>query len=119
MKYTQQFYFTPKGKDLQKDGVVPDIMLPYVKVEKIQTTKEDLISEASLNNSLDFEEVTGDKHKGKKGAADKLKDKKAKQEDDNKYRPFFGGPDDFQLVRAAGILKGMILSQRKSDKSTS
>jgi len=90
VKITTARYFTPNGRSIQAEGIVPDIKIEPLKVAK--TAKAlDRIKEADLSGHLS-------NGNGKK-KADKKSDKKEKEV------PL--SEKDFQLYEALNLLKGM------------
>lgn len=112
VKLTTARYFTPSGRSIQAEGIVPDIEIKPLKVEETKDTGEDFdpLSEADLS-----------KHLSNPNEADKGKtEEKAKQEETAKESispdaskiadaktPL--AEDDYQLFEALNILKGMDL----------
>jgi carboxyl-terminal processing protease len=88
LKLTTALYFTPNGRSIQAQGIVPDI-----EVARAKLTREDggeLIKEADLAGHLG----------NGNGGADKPSGKKAKGDP----RP---QDDDYQLSQALNLLKGL------------
>lgn len=92
IKLTTARYYTPKGRSIQAQGIVPDIEVPLAKVTPIDLPQRP--SEADLDGHLE------NPQEGGKVAAEK---NKAKQRD-------FG--DDNQLVEALRLIKGLTILQQ-------
>ena len=90
VKITTARYFTPNGRSIQAEGIVPDIKIEPLKVAKTNKPLE-RIKEADLSGHLS--NGNGKKKNGKKS------DKKEKDE------PL--SSKDFQLYEALNLLKGM------------
>ncbi|WP_252273500.1 S41 family peptidase [Pseudomonas subflava] len=92
LKLTTALYFTPNGRSIQAQGIVPDI-----EVARAKLTREDggeLIKEADLAGHLG----------NGNGGADKPSGKKAKGDP----RP---QDDDYQLSQALNLLKGLSVTR--------
>lgn len=92
VKLTTARYFTPNGRSIQAEGIVPDIMTERLNVSNTEKPVLDRIKEADLNGHL----ANGN---GKKKKSDKDKDDK----DDKKTLV----NEDYQLYEALNLLKGM------------
>jgi carboxyl-terminal processing protease len=88
LKLTTALYFTPKGRSIQAQGIVPDIEVARAKVTREQDTAS--IKEADLQGHLG---------NGNGGAERPSKGKTAPQS-----RP---QDDDYQLSQALNLLKGL------------
>lgn len=93
VKITTARYYTPNGRSIQAEGIVPDIKVEPLKVAHSEK-KFARIKEADLSGHL----TNG---KGKK------EKKKAKSKDKSKEIPL--SEKDFQLYEALNLLKGMNL----------
>ena len=94
LKLTTALYFTPNGRSIQAQGIVPDIEVRPAK----------LTTEADTEN---FKEADLQGHLGNgNGGADRPSAKTGKQKD----RP---QDDDFQLSQALSLLKGLSITQSK------
>jgi carboxyl-terminal processing protease len=92
VKLTTALYFTPNGRSIQAEGIVPDIEAERLKVSSAEEPALERIKEADLSNHL------GNGNGKKKNAA---KDKK--DEEDKKKL----ASEDYQLYEALNLLKGM------------
>ena len=94
LKLTTALYFTPNGRSIQAQGIVPDI-----EVARAKLTREDggeLIKEADLAGHLGNGNGGQDKPSSKKG------EEKPRLQD-----------DDYQLSQALNLLKGLQIIQSK------
>ncbi|MEK1906203.1 MAG: S41 family peptidase [Pseudomonas sp.] len=94
LKLTTALYFTPKGRSIQAQGIVPDIEVTRAKVTREQDG-DVLLKEADLAGHLG---------NGNGGADRPSKGQKAKSEP----RP---QDDDFQLSQALSLLKGLSVTR--------
>ena len=121
MRLTTARYYTPSGRSIQAEGIVPDIMVEQAKVEPIKNPS--MRMEADLRGRLDKgetatnatpkeeEETTpkevlpGDSKAPTDGAKDKTKDKgkDAKKGKDGEEAT----AEDYQLSRALDLLRGL------------
>ena len=98
LKLTTARYYTPSGRSIQNEGIIPDIVLERVKISKLDQSAAGHIKEADLAGHL--ANIDEDKSKeGKKDGAKKA-DKLSLAE------------TDYQLYEALNILKGMRLLQQ-------
>lgn len=105
LKLTTAQYFTPNGRSIQAEGIVPDIALKTLKVEtETQKDGDFRYTEADLRGHLDNPK---DKPKliseGEKGKDDKS----SKKSDDINSSGL--AETDFQLYEALNILKGITI----------
>jgi carboxyl-terminal processing protease len=119
LKLTTARYFTPSGRSIQAEGIVPDIPLSNVKLSAADKPEFDPIKEANLTghlsnptekiNTLSIDNSVSDT---KGGAAKKTKDDKAANA--KPAQPSVG--DDYQLYEALNLLKGItILEKQQKD----
>jgi carboxyl-terminal processing protease len=92
LKLTTALYFTPKGRSIQAQGIVPDIEVARAKLTREQD--ESGIKEADLQGHLG---------NGNGGA-----DKPSKGKTDKPARP---QDDDYQLSQALNLLKGLSVTR--------
>ena len=110
LKITTARYFTPNGRSIQAEGIVPDIELKKVALD---TDKEDdeernkPISEADLighlDNPIDKKEGEADKEDDKKKSVKKKDDEKA----DKKAKEKSLTEKDYAVYEAINLLKGL------------
>lgn len=105
MKLTTARYFTPSGRSIQAQGIVPDIVVERAKITKLRPGGR--IFEADLHGHLE----NGDLEKNKTKTSEKKRSKKATS--DNGDEELI--TDDNQLYEALTLLKGIhILSANNS-----
>lgn len=96
LKLTTALYYTPKGRSIQAQGIVPDILVERAKLSQEDSTMG--IKEADLVGHLG----NGNGGPDKRSNADK--DKKPRLQD-----------EDYQINQAINLLKGInVLSSQKS-----
>ncbi len=92
VKLTTARYFTPNGRSIQAEGIVPDIKTEVLNVSDAKKPALERIKEADLSGHLS-------NGNGKKEKT--VKDKKDKEEKKNL------ASEDYQLYEALNLLKGM------------
>lgn len=99
IKLTTARYYTPSGRSIQGDGIVPDILVKPLKVAADTADAFEPINEAALNGSLANEK--------QKGAADKEAEatRKKLQEEEQKL-----AETDYTLYEALNLLKGLTIA---------
>jgi carboxyl-terminal processing protease len=114
LKYTIARYYTPNGRSIQAQGIVPDITVSarYIKLKQDDADFPKVIKEKDLKNHLEAEpkaEKSDEKVKSNKQGASESKEIK----DDNKRQTLRHGKirsedllSDYQVARALDILKG-------------
>lgn len=90
LKLTTARYYTPKGRSIQAEGIVPDIELNPVQV-KTRVRKQRRIKESDLLDHLDNPASNGDKKDKQKAAEKSLVE------------------EDFELNEALNLLKGLAI----------
>jgi carboxyl-terminal processing protease len=100
VKITTARYYTPSGRSIQAEGIVPDIEVEPLKVAKIEGNGVALIKEADLSGHL--ENGNGDKKK----ANSKKKDAQKESLVDS----------DYVLYEALTLLKGLTIMQTRNGK---
>lgn len=93
IKVTTARYYTPNGHSIQAKGIVPDIVIDRVKIEKIKTTGFERIKEKDLDGHLENTESV---------KVTSLKDKTVSELFDK----------DYELKEAYSLLKGMFFSHK-------
>ena len=102
VKLTTARYFTPSGRSIQAEGIVPDIKLSDVKVTAVEGSDALRLKEADLSGHL--ENGNGDGKPGKKKTGKSGKDGASKG---------ILAQEDYQLSEALNLLKGLhILNNR-------
>ena len=97
VKLTTARYYTPSGRSIQAEGIVPDIELDQVRVSAVESSFEP-IKEADLSGHLS-------NGNGKK--SDKESDKDAEQEEESLAQ------SDYLLYEALNLLKGLSIQREK------
>ena len=116
LKLTTARYFTPSGRSIQAEGIVPDIPLSNVKLSAADKPEFDPIKEANLTghlsnptekiNTLSIDSSMPDT---KGDAAKKAKD--GKGENAKPAQPSVG--NDYQLYEALNLLKGITILEKE------
>ena len=91
MKLTTQRYYTPSGRSIQAKGIEPDIEVRQAKLEYLGGARR---SEADLRGALDTDGNGRKKPPEDNGEAAAEK------------------PEDYQLIRAIDLIRGIALSRR-------
>ncbi len=91
VKLTTARYYTPSGRSIQAEGIQPDITLPRVKLESLESSKFEPVKEANLSHHL--ENGNGKKHNA---------DKENKDKNAQEIR-------DYPLHEALTLLKGLTI----------
>jgi carboxyl-terminal processing protease len=115
LKLTTARYYTPSGRSIQAEGIVPDIPLENVKVAAVEEPEFEPLKEADLTRHL---ENDNGKNAAKK-AGDK-KDKSGKASSDDESNADENGDidmatlasKDYQLYEALNLLKGLYILQQ-------
>jgi carboxyl-terminal processing protease len=103
IKMTTARYYTPSGRSIQAEGIVPDITLANVKLEKKEDDDFDSVKESDLIGHLQQNK----KKKQSKSSDGKSKKNKKDEDDDDEIK-------DFGVLEALNLLKGInILNQKK------
>ena len=112
IKITTARYYTPSGRSIQAEGIVPDVTLEPVKVSKLDTPDgEGFIKEADLKGRLDNPNAAkpdATKDKDKPAPADPA----AKPQDDSSKatdQPL--ELTDYELFEALNLLKGLSIAR--------
>jgi carboxyl-terminal processing protease len=120
LKYTIARYYTPNGRSIQAQGIVPDIEVSsrYIKLKKEDTKAPHILKEKDLKNHLEASPV--DQQNKKTNDSDDQKDTSQKKDSDQKNihssqkrqalrHGILNTEDllsDYQISRALDILKG-------------
>ncbi|MFQ5644981.1 MAG: S41 family peptidase [Thiogranum sp.] len=102
VKLTTARYFTPSGRSIQAEGIVPDIRLEPVRVSAVERSFEP-IKEADLTGHLS--NGNGKKGKKKMSAGDK---ENAREKEEASL-----AQSDYQLYEALNLLKGLAIQREK------
>lgn len=106
MRLTTARYYTPSGRSIQAKGIEPDIEVQQATIEEIDTSG--YLRESDLRRALDNESGEGIKILKKPS---KDKDGKTDSEAEDK-------PDDYQLIRAMDLLRGIVLYGQHTGKDS-
>ncbi len=98
LKLTTARYYTPSGRSIQAEGIIPDIKLENVKLAEMEASPFEPIKESNLSGHLD----NGNSNDNKTEDAADTEDK---QELSLAQR-------DYQLYEALNLLKGLEILQR-------
>jgi carboxyl-terminal processing protease len=104
LKLTTARYFTPSGRSIQAEGIVPDIVIDKLKLSAIAVAKSNIVTEADLSGHL--ENANGEAPAGE----DTDSKKTGKEREDLALK-------DFELYEALNLIKGMVLLQARSGGS--
>ncbi|HZR36553.1 MAG TPA: S41 family peptidase [Nevskia sp.] len=121
IKLTTARYYTPSGRSIQAEGIVPDVALQPVKVSKLDGVDGDgFIKEADLKGRLD--------NPNAKKSTDKDKDKQTDAKPDAGGDSSSAQPgtakdgdnlqlSDYELFEALNLLKGLSIARANADAS--
>ena len=99
IRITTALYYTPSGKSIQADGIVPDIIVEQAKVELLVNKDKKLqFSEANLKNHLANNSLPAIEAKDLDKSKEEFWTKLYEQ--------------DYQLARSLDVLKSMIILQK-------
>lgn len=99
MRLTTARYYTPSGRSIQAEGIVPDIEVKPAKIENITTTYQGP-SEASLHGALKNDNKAAEEEKSTVSVTTITKKTETKPGEAN-------DADDYQLMRAADLIRGV------------
>lgn len=102
LKLTTARYFTPSGRSIQAEGIVPDILLEAVELKRKDSNGFDPVKEANLSGHL-----IGDEQPEKEDSAT------GKDQDETKESSASLAQKDYELYEALNLLKGMALLAEK------
>ncbi len=110
IKLTTARYYTPSGRSIQAEGIIPDIKLANVSLEEKEKSSLSQIKEADLKGHLEHKK---DKKPSKKSKMSPHKsDKKSEKDPDDDEKP-----RDYALHEALNLLKGLnILGAKRTAK---
>ncbi len=98
LKLTTARYYTPSGRSIQAEGIIPDIKLENVKLTEMETSPFEPIKESNLSGHLDNGNSNNNKTEGAADSEDKQELSLAQR--------------DYQLYEALNLLKGLEILQR-------
>ena len=119
IKLTTARYYTPSGRSIQAEGIVPDVVLQPVKISKIDGLDGDgFIKEADLKGRLDNPNAKPAPKAGDKDKADKAPDAAKPDPDSAKATTDAAKPDgdnlqlsDYELFEGLNLLKGLSIAR--------
>ena len=97
VKLTTSRYYTPSGRSIQAEGIVPDIVLPQITVDKVELEDRG-VKEADLSRHLE---------NGNADRTDGETEKSGDVPNGEDGKPL--AQSDFALFEALNMLKGMVL----------
>jgi len=102
LKLTTALYYTPSGRSIQAEGIVPDIILDRVKVAAAENPALDEIKESNLTRHL-----SNGKQPPAEAAQTETKPTDAKANNGEAL-----ATSDYELYQALNLLKGLTLQRR-------
>jgi len=87
LKITIALYYTPDGKSIQAEGIIPDIEIPFMPVQAKDEKRRPMLREKDLNRHIELDEkgnATKTKRSKKNVKSDKKSDKKKSSKDKEK-----------------------------------
>ncbi len=105
LKLTTALYYTPSGRSIQAEGVIPDLVIENAKVTPLKT-RSLRFKESDLRGHLTNGNADDDDKKGNKKDK-KAKDKKTSDNKKDTEAPVNLAEKDFQLYEALNLLKGI------------
>jgi len=99
MRLTTARYYTPSGRSIQAKGIEPDIEIEQARIEEIDTSM--LMREGDLRRALD------------RDSGENVKIIKKPQGEDGEKAEEEKEPEDYQLMRALDLLRGITLYGEK------
>jgi carboxyl-terminal processing protease len=106
LKLTTARYYTPSGRSIQAEGIVPDILLENVRVASVEAPEFEPVKEADLSRHLENPNGTGAKNKKGNSDAD------VKSEEEAATDEATLASKDYQLYEALNLLKGLYILQQ-------
>lgn len=116
MRLTTARYYTPSGRSIQAMGIEPDIKVEQATIQEIDSSGR--LREGDLRRAL--ENDTGENIKIIKKPAPDAKTEDGEKTDDKKTdaKDAEKEPDDYQLIRAIDLLRGITLYGDKAPKKS-
>lgn len=109
MRLTTARYYTPSGRSIQAKGITPDIVVEPAMVEKLSSRR---MRESDLPGALDKENAKDSAANDNKKKKSKKNEKKKKDKSAAKKEKQEDAPEDYQLMRALDLLKGLSLYEK-------
>ncbi len=103
LKLTTARYYTPSGRSIQAEGIVPDIIIDKVKLSAIAVSRSSIVKEANLSGHLENQNGEDD------GVERDIENDDATKHDREQL-----ATTDFELYEALNLLKGLVLLQARS-----
>jgi carboxyl-terminal processing protease len=118
VKMTTARYFTPKGRSIQADGIVPDIMVEPLVVSNDDDNDLGNISEANLQGHLSNpdKEKNGENEEQEKATEEEQDDSEVDDNDEKKENAKKLAQEDYELYEALNVLKSMSLIQSRFEE---
>ncbi len=111
LKYTIARYYTPKGRSIQAQGIIPDIIVKHRFIEDVEGSEIQMLKEKDLRNHLEdlpLMEDADDPTKSEPAGNQSKKESKQRRRSENQYGTLSKEnlESDHQVMRALEILKG-------------
>ena len=100
LKLTTARYYTPSGRSIQASGIIPDIVIDKVKIEKLETP-DNRITEANLARHLENDTTS----------AEDISKGDAELEKQKSETPL--AKRDYALYEALNVLKGLLILSKQ------
>ena len=100
MRITTALYYTPSGRSIQAEGIMPDVEVKRAKLEVLEGQR---VSEADLKGHLELPEDIQDDSDSKKSKKELKKEKEEAREAEIENRRLA----DYQLQRALDLVKAL------------
>lgn len=118
IKITTARYYTPSGRSIQAEGIVPDVTIQPVKVSKLDPSEVgEGVHEADLKGRLDNPNAKPEDGKTKDVKADdnkgKDKEKDSKKDSQEPINVADLAVNDYELYEALTLLKGLSITQNR------
>ncbi len=104
IKLTTARYFTPAGRSIQAEGIVPDIVLDHIKVSSVNNKPAHSLKEADLSGHL-----SNGRHQNKEEEDSTASESEEQSHADKRAKL---AKQDYQLYEAVNMLKGLMILQR-------
>lgn len=116
MRLTTAYYFTPSGTSIQAEGILPDVIVEQLRLDKAGTVQTNGRSESSLRGSLDNPNGDdADAEETNEVLEEELSKAKKDEESDEKEKiSMTTAQDDFQLNYALNLLRGMAVARNNN-----
>ena len=102
VKLTTARYYTPAGRSIQAEGIIPDIEMDNMKIDSVSKDSPHGIKEADLSGHLsNGNHPDGDESNAEESTEETAAEKRAKL-----------AKQDYQLYEAVNMLKGLMILQR-------